>query len=305
MTATRKLGVVFDIKRYTLHDGPGIRATVHLKGCPLSCWWCHNPESQNFKPQLLYRAERCIACDMCVGACPNGAVSAQSGRMFTDPSVCDGSGACADVCPSCAREICGVRMSVDEVMEPILKERIFFEQSGGGVTLSGGEPLGQPEFVMRLLSECKRLDIHTALDTSGFVNSKILLDTIPVTDLYLYDIKHMDPEEHKKYTGVDNDVILSNLSRLGEAGAAINARMPFVPGVNTDAGNLRATAVFLSSARGITGLNLLPYHSAAEDKHGRWGVGFRLSGIHAPTETSLRRAAELMENYGVRTAIGG
>jgi pyruvate formate lyase activating enzyme len=225
--------------------------------------------------------------------------------MFTDPGVCDGIGACADVCPSGAREICGVRMSVDEVMESILKERIFFEQSGGGVTLSGGEPLGQPEFVMELLSECKRHDIHTAIDTSGFVDSKILLDTIPVTNLYLYDIKHMDPEEHKKYTGVDNDVILSNLKRLGEAGAAINARMPFVPGVNTDEGNLRATAAFLSGARGITALNLLPYHSAAADKHGRWGMRFRLSEIHAPTETSLRRAAELMENHGVRTAIGG
>lgn len=300
----RIFGMVFDIKRYALHDGPGIRVTVHLKGCPLSCWWCHNPESQRFGPQLLYRGERCVACDLCVAACPKGAISTKGGVMSTHFGVCDGCGACSKTCPSEARVTCGDRMSVSEVMKSILKERIFFEQSGGGVTLSGGEPMAQPEFVMELLSECKKYGIHTALDTCGFVDAEILLDTIPFTDLYLYDIKHIDPAKHKKYTGVDNNVILSNIAKLGERGAAINVRVPFVPSVNTDEENLRAMAVFLSGVRGIVGLNLLPYHSAAEDKHDRWGMEFHLRGIRTPTEASLRRAVEVMESQGVRAVTG-
>jgi pyruvate formate lyase activating enzyme len=298
-------GEVFDIKRYTLHDGPGIRVSVHLKGCPLSCWWCHNPESQSFSPQLLFRGEKCIACDACIDACPNGAVSASGGKMSTNPEACEGRGACADVCPSGAREICGKEASVGEVMAAVLKERIFFEQSGGGVTLSGGEPLGQPEFAMAILRECRRLDIPTAIDTSGFADADTLLGTIPLTDLYLYDIKHMNPEKHREYTGVDNEAILSNMAKLGEGGGAINARMPFIPGINADEGNVRKTGEFLSRIRGVTGLNLLPYHNAAEDKHNRWGMDYRLSGTYSPTENSLRRAAEIIEGFGVRVAIGG
>jgi pyruvate formate lyase activating enzyme len=305
VTGETASGMVFDIKRYTLHDGPGIRVAVHLKGCPLSCWWCHNPESQSFAPQLLYRGERCIACDMCVGACRNGAVSTDLGAMFTDPAKCAGNGDCADACPSGAREICGRVMGADDVMRAILKERIFFEQSGGGVTLSGGEPLCQPEFVMALLAECAARGIHAAIDTSGFVSPEVLLETAPRTGMYLYDIKHMDPVKHKEYTGVDNDVILSNLSRLGARGAVINARMPFIPGVNTDETNLRATGEFLSRIPGVTGLNLLPYHSAAEDKHDRWGVEYRLRGVYPPPESSLRRAAGIIEASGVPTVIGG
>jgi pyruvate formate lyase activating enzyme len=300
------VGIVFDIKRYALHDGPGIRVAVHLKGCPLSCWWCHNPESQSFVPQLLYRGERCIACDACIGACGNGAISAFGGAMFTDPAKCRGNGDCAGVCPSGAREICGRSLGVGDVMTEVLKERIFFEQSGGGITLSGGEPLCQPEFAAALLTECKRRGIHTAVDTSGFVDPELLLGVIPMTDLFLYDIKHMNPEKHMKYTGVDNDIILSNMSKLGEGGAVINARMPFVPGVNTDDENLGAAGDFLAGVRGVTQLNLLPYHSAAEDKHNRWGMEYRLRGVtYPPAENSLRRAAEIIEARGIRAVVGG
>jgi pyruvate formate lyase activating enzyme len=226
--------------------------------------------------------------------------------MFTDPAKCRQNGKCADVCPSGAREICGARLGVGDVMTEILKERIFFDQSGGGVTLSGGEPLCQPEFAAALLAECKRYGIHTAVDTSGFVAPEVLLGIIPVTDLFLYDIKHMNPEKHMEYTGVDNDMILSNMLRLGERGAVINARMPFIPGVNTDDENMRATGDFLAGARGVTRLNLLPYHSAAEDKHDRWGMEYRLRGAaHPPTENSLRRAAEIVEALGVSAVIGG
>lgn len=301
-----KSGIVFDIKRYAIHDGPGIRTTVHLKGCPMTCLWCHNPESQAFRPQLLFRGDRCIVCGRCVAACPNGAVTRTDFGIETELDRCSGSGECADVCPAKARELCGGNVNVESVMKEILKERMFYDQSGGGVTFSGGEPLSQPGFLMELLRECRKYEISTAIDTCGFASPKTLLDTVPYTDLYLYDIKHMDPAKHKEYTGVDNVVVLSNLVRLGEGGAAINARMPFIPGVNTDEENIRAMAAFLAEVRGIVQVNLLPYHSAAEDKHNRWNMEYRLKGeVFAPTENSLRRAAEIIEGYGVRAIIGG
>jgi pyruvate formate lyase activating enzyme len=190
-------------------------------------------------------------------------------------------------------------------MKAVLKDRIFFEQSGGGVTISGGEPLSQFDFTMALLEECRRNGINTAIDTCGFVDAQNLLDAAPLTDLFLYDIKHMDPEKHREYTGVDNEIIKSNLVRLGESGARINARLPFVPGVNTDEANLRAAGEFLSRVKGVELVSLLPYHSAAEDKHKRWSMEFKLRGAYPPTENMLASAAAIMENCGVKTAIGG
>ena len=279
-------GRVFDIKRYTLHDGPGIRVAIHLKGCPLACWWCHNPESQRYEPQVLFRPERCIACGACKG--------------LDDIAAAEG-------CPAEARELCGTLMTVDEVMRAIMKERMFFEQSGGGVTLTGGEPLGQPAFAVALLEACKKNELHTAIDTCGFAEFGVFETTLPFTDLYLYDIKHMDPEQHRLYTGVDNEIILQNLVRLGEAGAAIFARMPFIPGINTDEKNLHDMGRFLKGVRGVAQLNLLPYHSAAEDKHSRWSMDYKpgQGKLYPPTENALRRAAEIVESYGIKTVIGG
>jgi pyruvate formate lyase activating enzyme len=295
-------GTVFDIKRYTLHDGPGIRVSVHLKGCPLSCWWCHNPESQSFEPRQLFKKNLCIGCGMCVGVCPHGAITQNAD---TDIEKCRGSGKCAEICPAAAREICGRNMETSEVMDEILKELIFFEQSGGGVTISGGEPLSQLDFTVGLLEECKMHGIKTAVDTSGFADSDSLKAAAELTDLFLYDVKHMDPEKHRKYTGADNEIILSNLTKLGDIGAEINVRMPFIPGVNTDEQNLLALGHFLSGVRGVTCLSLLPYHSAAEDKHGRWGMEFKLRGVYPPTENSLAAAVSITESCGIRTVIGG
>jgi pyruvate formate lyase activating enzyme len=239
---------------------------------------------------------------MCVDACPNGAVKP---NIETDAERCRGAGKCADACPAGAREICGRDMETAEVMDEILKELIFFEQSGGGVTISGGEPLSQLDFTVELLEECKRHGIRTAVDTCGFVDGDSLMSAAALADLFLYDIKHMDPEKHKKYTGADNEIILSNLAKLGGSGAAINARMPFVPGVNTDERNLRVMGHFLSGVKGVTFLSLLPYHSAAEDKHNRWGMEFKLEGTYPPTENSLSAAAAITESCGIRTVVGG
>ena len=297
--------MVFDVKRYTLHDGPGIRVTIHLKGCPLSCLWCHNPEGRLPMPQVLFRGERCIACGACINACPKGAISLSRGAFLTDVNLCLGIGACVDVCPSGARELCGKETSVDDVMAHILRERIFFEQSGGGVTLGGGEPFHQPDFAIAILRECRRREIHTAVDTCGFVSRSVLMEAVPLTDLFLYDIKHMDPEKHLEYTGVDNEVILSNLEKLGEAGAQIHARIPFIPGLNTDGKNLRSAGAFLRGVKGVAKVNLLPYHSAAEAKHRRWDVEYKLKGLSAPSEDMLKKGAAILESYGLKVEIGG
>lgn len=281
---TELTGRVFDIKRYTLHDGPGIRVSVHLKGCPLACWWCHNPESQSFESQVLFRPERCISCGSCKG--------------LDDIEA-------AKACPADARELCGTDMTVGEVMKAILKERIFFEQSGGGVTLSGGEPLSQPEFALALLEACKRNEIHTAIDTSGFVDWKVIDATLPLTDIYLYDLKHMNPEKHKEYTGVDNEIILSNLEKLISSGANVNVRVPFVPGLNSDDDNMREMGEFLKKIGGVAQVSLLPYHTAAEDKHTRWGMEYKPGRLYPPTEGALRHAARIIESYGLKTVIGG
>jgi len=273
-------GVIFDIKRYTLHDGPGIRVTIHFKGCPLSCLWCHNPESRSSMPQVLFRKERCIACDACIGAC-------------------------ADACPSGAKELCGREISVKDVMAQILKESIFFDQSGGGATLSGGEPLYQPDFAIALLKECGRHGIHTAVDTCGFVSRSVLMEALPFTDLFLYDIKHMNSKKHLEYTGVGNEVILSNLIELSKAGALIHARMPFIPEVNTDEENLRSAGAFLCGIKGVAKVNLLPYHSAAEDKHRRWNIEYKLKNLRAPSEDMMKQGAKILESYGLKVEIGG
>jgi pyruvate formate lyase activating enzyme len=196
-------------------------------------------------------------------------------------------------------------MKVSDVMREVLKERVFFEQSGGGVTVSGGEPLSQPEFVTGFLMACKKEGLRTALDTSGFASPSVLLSTAPFTDLYLYDVKIMNSGKHRQYAGVDNEIILSNLLKLSETGARIWARTPVIPGVNSDETNLRETGEFLSLVRGVEQLNLLPYHSSAEDKHNRWRMDYTLSGTHPPTEQSMRRAVEIIEDCGVKAIIGG
>lgn len=296
-------GVVFDIKKYSIHDGPGLRTTVHLKGCPLSCWWCHNPESISMTPAVLFRAERCIGCGKCAESCAEGAIALSGGRLSFDGALCVGCGACEEACPAGARELCGRAMTVESLMDELRRDEIFFRE--GGVTFSGGEPLMQPDFLIAALEACGREEYHRAVDTCGFVQREPLLAAAKNAELFLYDLKHMDSEKHKLYTGVGNEVILENLALLTEAGAAVNVRFPFMPGINSDDRNAAALAAFVSGLKGVTSVSILPYHTVAKGKHDRWGMEYRLPDMLPPTEHQLRSAARVIESYGLAVNIGG
>ena len=297
-------GIIFDIKKYSIHDGPGTRTTVHFKGCPLSCWWCHNPESQSVAPAVLFRGEKCIACGSCIKNCPQQAVSLSEGALVTDEGLCTGCGVCCEVCPADARELCGRPYTIDELMSRLAKDEIFF-RDGGGVTFSGGEPLMQPEFLIEALDACGRVGYHRAVDTSGFAGRSVILETAKRTDLYLYDLKHMDPVMHKEYTGVDNAVILENLAAISEAGAKINIRIPFMPGLNSDDENMTSVGRFVSRLKGITGVNILPYHTVAKGKHDRWHMEYKLNDLLPPSDSMVHHAAGILEDFGLKVHIGG
>ncbi|MBN2206455.1 MAG: glycyl-radical enzyme activating protein [Candidatus Aminicenantes bacterium] len=254
-------GVVFDVQRYALHDGPGIRTTVFLKGCPLRCLWCHNPEGQLGDPELVVRPERCLAeCRACLSACPEKAIRKKAGRVRVDAGACRSCGACAEVCPTGALELAGRRISAADAVAEAARDAVFFEESGGGVTFSGGEPLAQPEFLEEMLKACRDRGLATAVDTCGYVPYEILERIEPLTDLFLYDLKVMDAAKHLKLTGADNALILDNIKRLVRSGARVVVRIPVVPGVNDDEDNIVRTAAFLKSLDSPPPVRLLLYH---------------------------------------------
>ena len=304
MGARMSRGILFDIKRFSLHDGPGIRTTVFLKGCPLSCAWCHNPESQQRGAQIMLRPSRCIACGACVEECAQGAIAWNGDGVVTDRALCIECGVCTAVCAAEAREVIGSEWDVREVMAEIVRDLAFFDESGGGVTFSGGEPLWQDEFLLALLQACKAQEIHTAVDTCGAVSWETLDQVRPFVDLFLYDLKLVDNGRHKAATGAGNRLILENLSRLAAAGAAVQVRLALIPGINEDEQNLRDTAALVSALPGVQGLSLLPFHNTAQDKYGRLGLPYALGGADPPGAEQIEQAAALLRSYGLRVSVG-
>jgi pyruvate formate lyase activating enzyme len=297
---------LFAIKRYALHDGPQIRTTVFLKGCPLSCRWCHNPEGISPRIELVMNREKCIGCGECVSTCPQQALTPSgTGGIDRNPALCIGCGRCVEVCPALAHEATGWRSSVAAVMAEIEKDLPFYDTSGGGVTFSGGEPLLQADFLLALLAECGRRQIHRTVDTTGHAPVETLLAVAAETDLFLYDLKHMNSEQHRRHTGVDNALILANLAALCHAGHPVRIRLPLVAGVNDDEANIRATLAFLAGLPGIEGIDLLPYHGIARAKYRKLGIDYPGEELSAPGATRITTLAGIINAAGFSTSIGG
>ncbi|MBO5105543.1 MAG: glycyl-radical enzyme activating protein [Clostridia bacterium] len=258
-------GIVFDIQHFCLHDGPGIRTVVFLKGCPLKCQWCHNPESQNAYPQIMYSKEKCIGCGECVKACPQKKFSLHN-PWSCDNLASDECSACIKACPSGALRLCGDIMNTETLFKEITRDIVFYNHSGGGITLSGGEPLMQPDFSYELLRCAKNKQINTAIETCGFFDESLVPKFHTVTDLWLYDIKHFLDDVHLKYTGVKNDKIFKNLHTLDLLGANIVLRAPIIPGVNDNENHISMLGKLAGELRSVKRIELIPYHTLGVSK---------------------------------------
>jgi pyruvate formate lyase activating enzyme len=293
-------GTIFDIKRYAVHDGPGIRTTVFLKGCPLRCSWCHNPESQASSPTVLYRQNLCVACGRCVEACANGALQLTDSGVKRNFPLCTDCGVCTEVCLTGAMERVGRRISSEELIAEIERDIPFFDESGGGVTFSGGEPLAQPEFLGEMLDLCVERDIHRTVDTCGFANLKILSSIAGKTDLFLFDIKIIDPGFHRKVTGQSNGRILENLRWLSDRGCGVEVRIPIIPDMTDGTANIAAAGAFLCSLANPPTVRLLAFHPTAMEKYRRFGMEVPLGYDGAqPSSADMQRVARLLEVRGL------
>jgi pyruvate formate lyase activating enzyme len=298
-------GLVFDIKKYAIHDGPGIRTTVFFKGCPLQCQWCHNPESRKADMEFGFRDNRCLRCGQCVDACPNEAISLNGNRPVTDIEICRLCGECIDACLAGAREIIGEEMTVSEVMAEVERDIIFYDQSGGGVTFSGGEPLMQPDFLLALLNQCRQQNIHTAVDTSCYAEPEIVDSVVKKTDLFLCDLKHMDNDMHERFASVGNDLILENIRLISQAGKKIVIRIPVIPGFNDDPANIEATGEFAASLQGVDRIDILPLNRGGIEKSSRLSGGIESVQLETPDAEQMSSIAQNLKKYVFEVNIGG
>ncbi|MCR4396136.1 MAG: glycyl-radical enzyme activating protein [Candidatus Saccharicenans sp.] len=298
--------LIFDLKRYAVHDGPGIRLNVFFKGCPLHCLWCHNPEGVAFEPELMLMPNRCARCGDCVRACRYGALNQDSeGQVEADRSRCTLCGDCLEACQREAIAIVGREMTVEEIAAEAEKERVFFEQSGGGVTLTGGEPLAQPALAEALMDGLRRRGIQVALDTSGYAPREIFLRLAEKADLILFDLKLMDEKKHQKYTGVSNRPILENLKALETVGRPVWVRFPLIPGVNADDQNLEAMAEFLSGLKMVQQLSVLPYHKGGVEKFRRLGRQAEFAVFEPPSPEQVEKVIGFFRKKGFQVKRGG
>lgn len=299
-----KPAVVFNLQKFSVHDGPGIRTTVFFKGCPLRCQWCHNPESQDYRPELLYNAEKCTHCGLCVKHCPEKALTLLPAGLTTDGGKCSVCGLCCEVCPNEARQTAGKNYSVAELVREIEKDRPFYEQSGGGVTLSGGEAISQTDFAIELARACHQRGIPVALDTCGHAPLEAFLSILPFITVFLYDIKHMDAAAHKRLTGVDNRLILGNLAALAQKGANINLRLPLIRDMNDTDDHIAQIITFIRPLN-IRIVNLLPYHAIAAGKYSQLGLDYEGKNFAPPPENRLQQLLNQFTAAGFTARIGG
>jgi len=296
-------GVLFNIQRYSLHDGPGIRTIPFFKGCPLSCKWCSNPESQRPQPELIFKKSDCIRCGKCIEACKQQALSV-SNAFFIDRERCIQCGKCTQVCPTQALEMKGKRMTVADVMRELQKEENLYRRSGGGITLSGGEPLAQPAFARELLKACKEKGWHTAIETTGFTTPEVIADVFPYVDLALTDIKAINPAIHLANTGIENSQILENLLRISFLTKTI-VRIPVIPGVNDNPEEIHNIAEFARLMSNVDTLHLLPYHSFGENKYGLLGRIYPMGEAVSIAESKMELLKREVESSGFHCHIGG
>lgn len=292
---------IVDIKRLAIHDGDGVRTTVFFKGCPLKCVWCHNPESISFKPQISYIPKKCVACGECVTICQNGAHVMENGQHVFYREKCTGCGQCENTCFGEALKFYGKKMTVNELLPILLEDKEFYENSGGGVTISGGECLMQADFCAALLKELKKNHIHTAVDTCGFVSRETLDKVIPYTDIFLYDVKAFDDDIHKRCTGQSNEVILGNLKYINSCGKKIEIRIPYVPDFNSE--EIEKIALFLSGLENITKVKVLPYHNYAGSKYMALDMENTLP-TRLPTEDELEAARRIIREHCQQAVLG-
>ncbi|MEO8371519.1 MAG: glycyl-radical enzyme activating protein [Candidatus Solibacter sp.] len=290
-------GLIFNIMRFSLHDGPGIRTAVFFKGCPLSCLWCHNPESQNFTPDVMYSAERCQLCGECRTACPHSAIQRVGDRM-TVTEDCQRCGTCVDFCGAEARTVSGREMTAGEIIKEIERDLVFFDDSGGGATFTGGEPFSQPELLEALLTECRSRRIHTAIETCGAAPREQVLRIGALADIILYDLKILDAGRHRTYTGAGNRNILENLEALVAAGRQVAVRIPVVPGVNDGADDVRQACEYLAGLA-VERVEFLPYHPTGTEKYRRLGREYLLPDTPSTDAESMAQIAAQMRAAGV------
>jgi pyruvate formate lyase activating enzyme len=306
------IGIITHIQRYSIHDGPGIRTVVFFKGCPLVCLWCCNPETQSFQPELEFIKNICQQCGRCLQVCPEQAVNPDLNcqeRDKIDRKKCTLCKKCIQACPTGALKIIGESMSLNDVIATIQKDAAFYRRSGGGVTLSGGEPLSQPEFTIQLLKKCHDLNIHTTIETCGLVNRQVFEKIFPFTDLFLFDIKHLNPIRHHELTGSSNEKILENLHWLRKKNANVILRLPLIPSINMDAENIQQIAALIHEL-GIREVNLMPFHQMGKEKYSHLGKDYRLKDINdlrldEKGKKVLLEARDLLRSNNVDVTIGG
>ncbi|PLX10551.1 MAG: glycyl-radical enzyme activating protein [Marinilabiliales bacterium] len=297
---------IFDIKPYAINDGPGIRLTIFFKGCPLSCKWCHNPESISPKKQKFYTEKKCIGAKKCIEICPNDALKLTSNGLITDYSKCKLCGLCADVCPTKAIEMSGNKYTLNELMHKVEKERMFFESSGGGVTLSGGEPMMHPQIAIPLLEELGKKGIHRTVDTSGYTSITNLNKFINHTDLFLFDLKVVDQKKHIEFTGKSNKKIIENLNYLSDTGTDYIIRIPLIKGVNTSEKDFYQFAELINNLTyKPKEINILPYHDIAKMKYKKLGSSYDDEGLSAPTEDDISKMEEIFSQFNLEITVGG